>query len=424
MAKYEFDRGFRLKLLALCLDNEWMAKYGNFIVQPEYFELEDEERVAKAILDYRAKYKRSPDLQDTIALAGIDYKELVVKVHKGCASWDLQLASDLAIQFAREQAAKLAILEGVDDIQSDNIQAAIDRLKTAFAVGTELEMPGIDVVEDVGTWLYDYWKDKVPTGWTHVDQILEGGISKGELGIIMAPQNQGKSMSLVNIGYGGASAFSGVDVAHFSHEMREQQVAKRYAARISFRFPKREDDLDEYAAEFVERARKLLRGRIRIIRRRKKMTVPDIDAELDRLESNDFHPQLVIDDYPDLLESTRRYKDRRFELSSVYSDLRDLAESRNVAMWGASQSNRASFRKEVITLEDVAEDIGKAGIADVVISMCRTKEEEDTELCRLYMAKVRDGQNHDTVRAKFYKGQQAIVTTGLVVHKDRREQHV
>jgi len=391
-----------------------MSRYGNFIVKSEYFEREDEEAIAKALLEYRTKYKKTPDASDMLTLCGGEHKELISKLYNGYKEWDLSLASDMAVQFAKEQAAKLAILESVEDVQNGiNIHEAIERMKSALRIGDEIEFPGIDII-DYKSWLYDYWQDKIPTGFIHVDRILEGGPARGELCLVMAPQNAGKSMTLINVGYGAASIVGGMNVVHFSHEMRAAQVAKRYAARISFRFPKKSDDLDQYAEEFVEAARKLLRGSIRVIRRKKKMTVLDIENELDRLEANDFHPDLIIDDYPDLLQSRRRYRDRRFELSEVCEDLRDLGERRDAVVWGATQSRRASFSKEIITLADIAEDIGKASIADIIMSVCRTKEEEDTNQCRLFMAKVRDGNSHSTIRAKFFGAQQAIITTEFV----------
>jgi len=418
---YSFDRSFRLKLLALCLDGNWMARYGNFIVKSEYFEREDEEAIAKALLEYIAKYKKTPDASDMLTLCGGEHKELISKLYNGYKKWDLSLASDMAVQFAKEQATKIAILESVDDVQNGiNIQAAIDRMKLAMRIGEEIEFPGIDIL-DYKSWLYDYWQDKIPTGFMHIDSILEGGPARGEFCLVMAPQNAGKSMALINIGYGAASIVGGMNVVHFSHEMRAAQVAKRYAARISFRFPKKSDDLDQYAEEFIEAARKLLRGSIRIIRRKKKMTVLDIENELDRLEANDFHPDLIIDDYPDLLMSRRKYRDRRFELSEVCEDLRDLGDRRDSVVWGATQSSRRSFSKELITLADISEDIGKASIADIIVSVCRTKEEEDTDQCRLFMAKVRDGSSHDTIRAKFFGAQQAIITTGLAKERVSEE---
>lgn len=419
---YSFDRSFRLKLLALCLDDEWMSRFGNFIIQPQYFETKDEEAFVQAIVDYRLQYKKSPDARDLLALLGSDHKELIIKVSKGKKSWDLKLASDLAIQFAKEQACKLVILDNLEQVQAGNIQPVMEEMKKVLQIGMEIEVPGIDVIDDVGSWLYDYWSDKVSTGWYHVDKVLEGGLSIGELGIIMAPQNAGKSMGLVNIGFGAASAFSGKNVVHFSHEMSAAQVAKRYAARISFRFPTREDNLDEYAEKLVLDAHRLLRGHIRVIRRRKHMMVTDLDNELNLLEANGFHPDLAIDDYPDLLKASRRYKDPRFELKEIYEDYRNLLEARGLPGWGATQSNRASHSKEIITMESIAEDISKAGTADVIISICRTKEEEGANMCRLFMAKVRDGKNHDLIRAKFFGGQQAIITTEFVTFRSKQEE--
>jgi ribosomal protein S6E (S10) len=68
-------------------------------------------------------------------------------------------------------------------------------------------------------------------------------------------------------------------------------------------------------------------------------------------------------------------------------------------------------------MEDIAEDINKVSIADVVISICQTKEEKDSSRCRLFTAKIRDGVSGAAFAAKFYGGMQAIVTTGLAYNE-------
>lgn len=419
MTTYPFDREFRRKILILCLDDEWMSRYGNFIVRPNYFEKDDEEEFAKAIMVYREKYGRSPgDPVDVIELMDGKFPVFTMDIFDDLDVVDTDLASAYAVQFAKEQAAKLAILDSVDDVESGNIQAAIDRMEKALAVGESLDSPGIDPIRDIDDWLYDYWSNKVPTGWTHIDSILEGGLSISEEGIILGPPNKGKSMSLVNIGYAGASLIGGINVVHFTHEMSVKQVAKRYAARMIFRFPKRSDNLQEYAQELVEAARKLLKGRIRIIGGAYKMTTVQIENHLDRLHAEEFEVGLIVDDYLDLITPPARYNERRFELSASYEWYRSLSEKYSVPVWSASQGNRASLSKEIITMADIAEDIGKAAIADVIISLCQTREEEEVEQCRLFMAKVRDGSTHSTIRCKYYTKQQAIISTELVKYEE------
>lgn len=421
MTAYGFGREFRMKMLALLLLDTWVAKYGCLIV-PEYFDQEDEASFAQAIITYRAKYNQAPDdPYDVIELMDGKHSAMAMDVYDGRDKWNLELASDKAIQFAKEQAARLAILEGVDDIEKGDVQSAIARMKAALDVGEDFESPGLDPFDEVDYWLYDYWEDKIPTGWLHVDQMLEGGLAPGELGIVMGPQNRGKSMCLVNIGYSAASLLCGANVVHFTHEMSVKQVAKRYAARVVFRFPKRGDDLQQYAEELVMAARRLLKGRIRIIGGAKKMTTQQVQSHLDRLLSDNFKIDLIVDDYIDLIIPPRIYKDRRYELSALYEWYRSISDQYHAPVWSASQANRPAFSKEVISLQDIAEDIGKASTADVILSLCMTMDEERIDRCRLFGAKVRDGSSRFMVEAKYYGLQQAIISTGFAEYKKREE---
>jgi replicative DNA helicase len=420
---YQYERPFRLKILALLLDTMWMAKYGKTLVVPEYFEMEDEEAVAKAILSYNAAYSRSPsDVDDVMAIAGARYADLIQSVFDLHEEGDLTLASDIVIKFARQQAGKLALLDSLDDINNDNIDAVVARFREVQKVGMDSQSNGIDPIRDISKWLYDYWSDKVRTGLYHVDQILEGGLGIPELGVIIGPPNRGKSMALINLGYGAASIGSGKNVVHFTHEMKIEQVAKRYTARMTFRFPKREDDLGQYEDEAVNVARRFMPGKIRVVGGTK-MTFDQIESHLDRLIDDGFDIGMIIDDYPDLMIARRKYKDRRFELSSIYEDWRALAEKYGVPVWCATQSTRSSLNKEIVTMADVAEDIGKAAIADVMIAICQTYEERQMDQARLFMAKLRDsGTKVPLIACKWYPASQAIITTGYVRRKSDKEQ--
>jgi len=418
--KYPFDRPFRLKILSLCLDKMWMSRFGLSIIEPEYFEQEDEEVVCRALLDFYHQYGNVPaDPEDIIVTVGPEYAEFVYELYQ--TDVDTRLASDKCIVWAREQAAKLAILESVDDVKSGKIEQVIERMKHVLEVGKDLILPGIDVIEDTDKWLFDLWSDKVPTPWTHVNKILEGGLASGELGIILAPPNRGKSMSLINLGYGAAGIGSAKKVVHFTHEMGQGVVSKRYASRIMFRFPKREEDLDKYEDDLIEMAMKLMPGHIRVVHCNRP-TVEELDVRLERLLAEGYKFDMIIDDYPDLIKPSKHFNDKRFELSDIYTDLRALGDKYGVPIWGASQANRASLSKEVITMQDIAEDIGKAAIADVIIALCQTRDEHDMETCRLYMAKVRDGESQTMLDAKFYSKQQAIITTGVTISKKEKEE--
>lgn len=412
MDKYPYPREFRLKILSLMLDNHWMAKYGFAIVQPEYFEQDDEEDVAKAIVDYRTRYRVSPkDPADLNALTTKDRHELVEQIY---GSHDIRLASDIAIQWAKQQSVKLAILDSIDDIQRGELDKPLDKMRQALRVGDSLESPGLDPIADIDKWLYEMWKHKVPTGWYHIDQDMEGGLDAGEEGVILGPLNRGKTMGLISLGYQMASPVAGVNVVHFTHELRPDKVCKRYVARMLFRFPSQSDNLQQYAEEAVTAARSLLVGKIRVIGGAYKMTTQELEGHVDRLIEDGFIPGAIIDDYADLIVPPRKYTERRFELTAVFEWYRSLGDRYNCPMWTATQGNRGSLSKEIITAADIAEDIGKAQAADVMIALCQTSDEYTANQCRLYMAKVRDNKKNNLYSAKFYGDSQAIITTGIV----------
>jgi hypothetical protein len=413
------------------LDRVWLSRYGVTLIKPNYFEQDDEEMVATAILEYVAKYDTIPDDPDDLLVYVNDSTaaDLVYEIYN---TETTQFVSDVVIKWAREQEAKIAILDSIEDVKKGNLSSIVERIQKANQVGNDTHSPGIDVINDIDKWLPDLYRHKVRTGLTHIDRyVLDGGLSAGnkekgdssELGIILAPPNAGKSMMLINLGYGAASIGSGLNVVHFTHEMGQSQVAKRYAARMTFRFPTQDDNLDEYEDELLIAARKLMPGHVRVIPA-SGFTVEDIDQKLVQLKREGFKFDVIIDDYPDLIRASRRYTERRYELSGIYTDLRELGSEHGVPVWGASQSTRGSFNKEIITMADIAEDIGKAAIADVIVAVCQTKEESDNNLCRLFMAKVRDNENHQMITAKFFKKQQAVVTTGFAEAKVKEDHDV
>ncbi|KKN62973.1 hypothetical protein LCGC14_0506830 [marine sediment metagenome] len=417
MSIYPYNRQFRLKIISLCLDDAWMSRTGSVIISPDYFESDDEIEIVTAILEYYKLYKQAPtDPDDITVLCNGEYGDTIYTIFE--EDYDLHLAKDVAVQWAREQAAKIAILESIDDVKRGRLAQVLDRIEEAVSVGDDLAFPGIDVIDDIDIWLYQQWIGKIKTGWPHVDIHLGGGLAAGELGIILGPSNRGKSMALVNIAYGAASIGSGKNVVIFTHEMSYKVYAKRLAARMLFRFPTVGGDLTVYEADVKNVAKKLMPGKIRIIGGMR-MTTNQIEVALDRMIAEGYDFQLIIDDYPDLVIPPRFRKERRFEITETYEWFRRTAEKYNVPVWGASQANRAAYRKEVVSLEDIAEDIGKVNLSDIVVALCQTRKEEEKDRCRLFLAKVRDGVKGAMFDAKYYPRQQAIITTGITKRREK-----
>ena len=176
----------------------------------------------------------------------------------------------------------------------------------------------------------------------------------------MAPTGGGKSFFLVNLGYGALAA--GKNVIHYSFELSETHVGNRYDSRITG-IPTK-----ELRNRMVEAEAQLVRfngGQLYIKEYPPKVaTINTIKFHMGRLLSNGFDPDLIIIDYGDLMKSRRGYDQKRFELESIFEDLRALSMEMKLPIWTATQSNREGFNDDVITIDKVGEAINKAMVVD------------------------------------------------------------
>jgi replicative DNA helicase len=413
--KYAWNRQFRERILAILLDRDWYARFGSSIIQSQYFDLDEEVAVAKFIIAFYSAYNRSP--YDDELLSGFETDvaatDLIDRLYEYDDD-DLDFAKSHALQFAKEQALKIAILESVDDIEAGILSKMSDRLESALQVGTDLTDLGLNL-KTSSDWAYEaVLNEPVPTGIFHIDRMLNGGLSAGELGIIMSGTNVGKTMSLVNIGAGAAGIMSKCNVAHISAEAYAAEVAKRYAARTVFKWIEKDDDPGEYVLEFQSVASRMMPGNIYIKDYPTgTATVADIDAYLDRLRQRDVKIDLLIVDYPGEMRHTDLGNIWE-NMADTYGKLRALAAKWYIPVWGAAQTTRAALSRPIVNLNDIGESWKAAQRADVVLAICQTKVEEEDGLMRFYAGKVRSGKKGWMVRCHIDDDAHAIISEEII----------
>ena len=256
---------------------------------------------------------------------------------------------------------KAAILKSVELLQEGKFEEIQKTIEDSLKISTE---------QDMGHDYFDSFKSRqqvdsritVPTGFPLLDanEVLDGGLANGELGAVMAPTGGGKSFFLVNLGFGALAA--GKNVIHYTFELSETHVGNRYDSRITGVPTK------ELRSRMVEAENKLARfmgGQLFIKEYPPKVaTINTIKFHMGRLLSNGFNPDLIIIDYGDLMRSRRGYDQKRFELESIFEDLRALSMEMKLPIWTATQSNREGFNDDIITIDKVGEAINKAMVVD------------------------------------------------------------
>lgn len=59
-------------------------------------------------------------------------------------------------------------------------------MTAASKVGVENDL-GLDFIDNFENILEEVKRDSVSTGWNVIDELMDGGLGPGELGVVMAP---------------------------------------------------------------------------------------------------------------------------------------------------------------------------------------------------------------------------------------------
>jgi replicative DNA helicase len=328
------------------------------------------------------------------------YRGLIRRIRVNTVK-DEAIIAKLMKRFARRQLLKHAVMEAIDKLDSGE-EADLDRVRQKIDEAILVDSKTADES-------YDYFFDpkvrgsvenheeRIPTGLaSELDESIAGGLAAGEIGIVVAPTGVGKTLLLVNIGYRGM--LRGKKIVYATMEISSRKVARRFDSRTA-QAPYADIARD---ATLVAKKLKVLQSRGAGLHIKDYtavlVSVPDLRAYLDRLRSNKFHFDMVIVDHADLMYSPKGYKERRFELSSIISGLRRLANEFQVPVWTASQATREAGKAGKTRLWDIAEDIGKANWADLAITISQTDDEKTEGVMWLKVAKNRMGSSNPKVQ--------------------------
>jgi replicative DNA helicase len=361
------------------------------ILEPDYFDSDANKWLCKTIRDYFFEYKTTPTLE--VMKVKIDEMEneiLQVSVvdnlkesWRNVESTDLKFVQEQTLEFCRNQVMKNAIMDSVDLIevgQYDQIKKIVDE---AMKAGSDRDL-GHDYIEGIEERLTKSTRDTVKTGWDPIDEVMDGGLGKGELGVVVAPAGIGKTWCLQNIG--AYSVKQGLNVVHYTLELNQNYVGLRYDTVFSGITT---SDIKFYQDE-VKKKIDALKGTLLIkYFPTKSASVQTLTSHLSQIEIQGVKPDLVIVDYADILKGVG--SEKRHVLENIYEDLRGLAGEIECPIWTASQANRSSLEEEIIDASKVAEAYSKVMIADFVVSVSRKVEDKIANTSRFHVIKNRFG---------------------------------
>ncbi len=412
----QYGKSFQEKIFqGLLHDHTWAAQMIEVMI-PEFFEIKYLNYLTEKYFSYHKKYRCFPTLGLLVSIIREDLtqgndavlREQIVeylhRVKSNPDTGDLSYVKDKSLDFCKRQAFKEALENSVNLIHEGQFENVLTIMKEAVSVGMP-SSTGHDFFEDIEARFIKVNRRVCPTGIPEIDKkdVLNGGLGRGEIGVITANTGVGKSHFLVAMGANALRA--GKNVVHYTFELTETAVGLRYDSNLC-NVPSNEvqDNKDSVLSKYE----KMELGRL-IIKEYPTgtATVQTIRNHIEKLKLKNFMPSLIVIDYADIMRSSKSYDSLRHELKLIYEELRNLAMEMNIPVWTASQANRDSAKSDIVGLENMSEAYGKAMVADVVLSLSRKPMEKSSGVGRLFVAKNRAGRdgllfpvNIDTARSK------------------------
>ena len=398
----EYGYSFQIKILTCLFTDKAFLQQIIDILHAEYFENDANKFLVDIIREYFSDYKSSPTKEVLkVKVTEIDndvLKETVIShlkdVYRYIGSEDLDFVKEQTLDFCKNQNLKNAIVKSVDLLKSgeyDSIKSLID---DAMKAGAERNL-GHEYLVNIDDRYSESVRNTCTTGWDVIDELADGGLGKGELGVMVAPAGIGKSWALVNVAANAVKA--GKTVLHYTLELNEAYVGLRYDSVFTGIAAQ---NLKYNIDEVKETVEKLTGNLIVKYYPTKGASVNTIAGHIERCRMQGIDPDLVIVDYADLLRGQGKSTELRIQLGNIYEDLRGLAGEQEIPVWTASQANRSALQEDIIQADKIAESYSKIMTADLVISLSRKIEDKVDGTGRWHVIKNRFGPDGITLPSK------------------------
>ena len=421
-SKYGYS--FQIKLIAALFKDRLFLQQVSDILKPEFMESESNQWIVETVINYFTEYSSLPTLEVMkVRLDDVDndvLKTTIVdtlkQVTKQFEAEDIKFIEQEALDFCKNQTLKTAIMESVNLLQAGEYDSIKEKIDTAMKAGSERDI-GHQYNIDIDDRFSESTRKTVHTGWNVVDDLMDGGLGPGELGVFVAPAGIGKSWGLVNVAANAVK--KGLNVCFYTLELSAPYVGLRFDSVFTGIAAQ---NLKYHIDEVKECVEKLEGNLIVKYYPTKSATVNTIKAHLDRCHIQGFKPDVIVVDYADLLRGNG--KEIRHELGNIYEDLRGLAGEYEIPVWTASQANRSALEDDVIGAEKIAESYSKIMTADFVLSLSRKIEDKVAGTGRWDVIKNRFGPDGITFPSKMNtsNGQIHIFEGDSVQGKDAQKQ--
>ena len=405
------------------------------VIDPHYFDNQYFRLICQMIKEYYVKYEHTPTFDTLEQLAKSEITSPMAQKSVLDMVEQIKNASEDGYEFVQEKSLKFCKQQELQKVMG-KAQKIIDKgdfesydkleemVRGALQVG-EVDKGTNDVFYDLDDVLNEDYRHPIPIGVTGIDNLLKGGLAKGEIGVILAPTGVGKSTFTTKI---ANHAFNlGYNVLQIFFEDNPKIIQRKHFTLWTGIAP---DDLSDHKEEVLEKVKQIQKQRKNKLILKKlpsdTVTMNQIKNQVRKMIADGTKIDMIILDYIDCVVPDKMLGDEWKSEGSVMRSFEALCHELSIAGWTATQGNRNSISSEVVTTDQMGGSIKKAQVGHVIITVAKTLQQKEMNLATIAITKSRIGKDGIIFEnCKFDNGMLEIDTEQSVTflgHEEQKEE--
>jgi replicative DNA helicase len=393
---------FQIQLINQLILNKDFARAIVDVLDSKYFDNQYFKIITQMIKEYYIKYESVPTFEtlDQLTRSEISSdsaKKIVLDTLTQIRDVSFeghQFVIEKALKFCKQQELQKVMTKAqkiIDKGDFESYDQLEEMVNKALQVG-EIDDAEHDVFTNLDQVLDEDYRHPIPMGIAGIDNLLKGGLAKGELGVILAPTGVGKTTVLTKI---CNHAFNlGYNVLQIFFEDNPKIIQRKHFTLWTGIAP---DELSFHKDVVMEKVRDIKENTTNKLILKKyasdTLTMNQIKNQIRKMIAEGTKIDMISLDYIDCVVPDKNLGDEWKSEGSVMRGFEAMCHELDVAGWTATQGNRSSISSDVVTTDQMGGSIKKAQVGHVIITVAKSLQQKEMKLATIAITKSRIGRD-------------------------------
>ena len=393
---------FQIQLINQLILNKDFARAIVDVLDSKYFDNQYFKIITQMIKEYYIKYESVPTFETLDQLTRSEISsdsarkivlDTLIQI-RDVSFEGHQFVIEKALKFCKQQELQKVMTKAqkiIDKGDFESYDQLEEMVNKALQVG-EIEEGEHDVFTNLDQVLDEDYRHPIPMGIIGIDNLLKGGLAKGELGVILAPTGVGKTTVLTKI---CNHAFNlGYNVLQIFFEDNPKIIQRKHFTLWTGIAP---DELSFHKDVVMEKVRDIKENTTNKLILKKyasdTLTMNQIKNQIRKMIAEGTKIDMISLDYIDCVVPDKNLGDEWKSEGSVMRGFEAMCHELDVAGWTATQGNRSSISSDVVTTDQMGGSIKKAQVGHVIITVAKSLQQKEMKLATIAITKSRIGRD-------------------------------